>query len=830
MKNGYSSKRSIILKLISIITLMFFALTGSGYPVLASSAFATYTLQPAASVTFSNESTLTGDRYTVTVGGTYDFVTYYNDGIVKDSGSNQTGKLNLNRQDRVVLTNVSAKAYELSAPTGKFNPLESIDPAFSRITLQPGQTIEFSNLLAVAGDSFSVSVGGTYDYVEYYSDGTVSTSEQNKTGRLHIARQKTYVLTNSGQTAFEMVGPYEQFKPVLQSQPEPSTPTQPIQPTEPKQPIEPTQPAQPTPSTPQQPTPVNSTQPILIQKSRLAGQSRYETAKIIAESIYSGTVQNVVLVSGKTFPDALAGSVLAYKLKAPILMVDSTLSTSLEASDYITSHLASDGSVYILGGTGIIGPEFKLAFQKKGYKVWQIGGQDQYETSSLIAEEEESSPGTPLVIASGGNFPDALSISSFASNKGWPIMLTGKDILPSDVAHYIIKNQPTKVYITGGVGVISKEVELDIKSLVDNVEIIRLAGKDCYDTGNIISSNFSSNPSNVFLASGTNFPDALAGSIVAAQTGSPIILIDSKSKTLNNATINYLKSLTSKPKITILGGTGVISDGIISLIEKILNGENVNEPSVPVAGDSTPYWVENGERLIVNNKETYSDTKGISHPLISPDGKWLVYSQGKTDLIVMDLQANNSKVLYSESDSDYVVYPMGWSEDNEKILFLTKYKGIFSGGNRLMIVNRTGGDPNLVIEGAMSADWGKDGSIIVATPSEIKIIDQSGRQKQTLTTPKHGWFADPDSPTLPADGKSALYHVGSNYYLHDLVGDKYKTLFTVSDPAGTGKAYMDSNGKVVFVEKEAVHIYDVASGNSIVYYDQADCNYVNWLK
>lgn len=795
-------KRNIVFKLILLFAMVYFVLSGSVYPVQASSAYTSYTLQPGGSVTFSNESTITGDRYSVTVGGTYDFVVYYNDGIVKDSGSNQTGNLNLNRQDRVVLTNISAKAYELSAPTGKFNPLESINPAFSRVTLQPGQTIEFSNLLAVAGDSFSASVGGTYDYVEYYSDGTVSNSEQNKTGRLHIGRQKTYVLTNVGQTPFEMVGPYEKFKPELQSQPEPSTPTQPTQPT----------------------------QPNPIQKSRLAGQNRYETAKIIAESIYSGTVQNVVLVSGKTFPDALAGSVLAYKLKAPILMVDSTLASSLEAFDYITSHLTSDGSVYILGGTGIIGPEFKSAFQKKGYKVLQIGGQDRYETASLIAEEEQVAPGTPLVIASGENFPDALSISSFASNKGWPIMLTGKDILPSDIAHYIIKNQPTKVYITGGEGVISKEVELDIKSLVGNVEIIRLAGKDRYDTGNIISSNFSSNPSTVFLAAGTNFPDALAGSIVAAQTGSPIILIDSNSKELNNATINYFRQLVTKPKITVFGGTGIISDSILSLIEKILNGEAVNEPSTPVAGDSTTYWVENGERLIVNNKEAYSDTKGISHPLISPDGKWLAYSHGDGDLLLVDLLSGNSKILYSEADLDYGVYPMGWSGDSGNILFLTKYKGIFSGGNRLMIVGRTGGEPSLVLEGAMSADWGKDGGIIVATPSEIKIVDQSGRKKQTLTTPKHGWFADPDSPTLSADGKSALYHVGSSYYLHDLVGDKYETLFTVSDTAGTGKAYMDSHGRVIFVEKKAVHIYDRASGKAAVYYDQADCDYVNWLQ
>lgn len=61
--------------------------------------------------------------------------------------------------------------------------------------------------------------------------------------------------------------------------------------------------------------------------------------------------------------------------------------------------------------------------------------------------------------------------------------------------------------------------------------------------------------------------------------------------------------------------------------------------------------------------------------------------------------------------------------------------------------------------------------------------------------------------------------------MHDLAGDKFQVLFDVGDVAGTGKAYLDSKGRVIFLIKKAVHIYDLEVGKAAVYYDQADCEY-----
>ena len=103
------------------------------------------------------------------------------------------------------------------------------------------------------------------------------------------------------------------------------------------------------------------TSPTLGKTSRLAGATRFETAKIIAEAFNNSQVENIILVTGHNFKDALAASVLAYQKNAPILLVDSTPTYSQDAFDYIKNHLAPTGTVYIIGGSGVIGQEFETA-------------------------------------------------------------------------------------------------------------------------------------------------------------------------------------------------------------------------------------------------------------------------------------------------------------------------------------------------------------------------------------------------------------------------------------------------------------------------------------
>ena len=336
--------------------------------------------------------------------------------------------------------------------------------------------------------------------------------------------------------------------------------------------------------------------PQIISINRLSGQTKYETAKVIAEYYDEGKVKNVILATGNRFADALSASVLAYEKEAPILLVDATVDSSEDAFDYVIQHLDPIGTVYIIGGTGIIGSEFEAKLNDLGFKnVVRIAGVDRYDTSYKIASSLKKIAVSSVVISSGEQYPDALSISSFAASKGWPILLSPHDALPIDLKNFLLERKPSKVYITGGVGVISYNVNSEISSLLLQASVERLNGKSQFDTNVVISETFAPNPSTVYLATGYGFEDALSGSVVAAKNGDPIILIDPSVPTLPKSVASYFGKLQAKnlsPNLVSLGGSGVVADEILKSSRDLILG-TVKETSIYSIADITTTVTQN---------------------------------------------------------------------------------------------------------------------------------------------------------------------------------------------------------------------------------------------
>lgn len=296
---------------------------------------------------------------------------------------------------------------------------------------------------------------------------------------------------------------------------------------------------------------------------RLSGDSRFDTAKAIGEAYNNGTVQNVIITSGLNFPDALSGSVLAMHLNAPILLTGMTVAESGATLDYIKNHLDKNGNIYILGGPGVVGESFSQAFNSMGFentKIIRLWGNDRYATNQEINNKLNPETGTPVIIASGQNFPDALSISSVAAHNGFPIILTDRDSLPAQAAETLSKINPAQVFIAGGTGVISDSVKASIQSMIhlSDSNVVRIAGSDRYETSIKIANYFRLDLSGntATIANGENFPDALAGSVLAAKLKAPVLLVGgdgSKQK-------DYLDSYTNYTNEIIFGGSGAVSD------------------------------------------------------------------------------------------------------------------------------------------------------------------------------------------------------------------------------------------------------------------------------
>jgi putative cell wall-binding protein len=312
-------------------------------------------------------------------------------------------------------------------------------------------------------------------------------------------------------------------------------------------------------------TTAHSTAKVPRTLQRIAGSSRTETSIAIAKEEFKDKAPDaVVLTTANGFPDALSGAGLAYKYNAPMLLVNKSVNDSKNVLDYVINNLSKGKNVYILGGEGVVGTDISDYLTSQGYNVMRIGGSDRYETNQKIVDNLNVDKGSTVILASADGFADALSVSSIAALKGYPILLSGKDSLPANVVSDITNIHPAHLYIMGGTGVLSTNIEEQIKNINANIKISRLSGNNRYETSMKIVDFFKSTGDTVTVASGTDFPDALSGALLAARKKSAILLVD-------NMDLTKQKDLLKKNSINnivIFGGEGAVNSNTAEALTK----------------------------------------------------------------------------------------------------------------------------------------------------------------------------------------------------------------------------------------------------------------------
>ena len=286
---------------------------------------------------------------------------------------------------------------------------------------------------------------------------------------------------------------------------------------------------------------------------RLGGANRYETSVKVSQAGWT-TSDNVVLARGDNFADALTAAPFAKQLNAPILL---TGSNALDSGVALELKRLKAKKVYIIGGTGAISTAVENAVRALGITIERISGSDRYSTSLAIASKMTNKK--QVFLATGYDFGDALSISSYAAATGSPILLTAKNQMTAGASKFIKENS-SKVYVIGGSGVIADSV---IKSIAGAE---RISGADRYATNLAIVNKFASefDLSNIYLATGANYPDAICGSALAGKEKAPIILVKNSNTADQRTFINTIRSKLQKVKI--LGGAGVITENTVKTI------------------------------------------------------------------------------------------------------------------------------------------------------------------------------------------------------------------------------------------------------------------------
>ena len=300
--------------------------------------------------------------------------------------------------------------------------------------------------------------------------------------------------------------------------------------------------------------------------TRISGKNRFATSVEISKATYT-KADTVVIASGMDFADALCSVSLANAYKAPILLV-----TKDTVGDDVLGEIKRLGAktALIIGGTGVVGTSVESKLKSAGLNTERIAGKTRFETAVLSAQRLKDKGYAPksLFIVYYNSYADALSASNVAAMLNAPILYvkTTGDI-DSTTKQYLsaVKSSVANVYVIGGTGVISEQMSNTIKAYMGKTPV-RVAGQNRYETCVEINKKFASylKSTNICVATGQNFPDALSGSVYSALNGCALFLAD---QSLNSVQKAYLKS-KAQQKLTVLGGAGAVPDAIILLIKQ----------------------------------------------------------------------------------------------------------------------------------------------------------------------------------------------------------------------------------------------------------------------
>jgi putative cell wall-binding protein len=312
-----------------------------------------------------------------------------------------------------------------------------------------------------------------------------------------------------------------------------------------------------------------STQVVLVP---IEGPNRFATAIEISKKAFPAGSEYVIIATGMNWPDALGGSALAGALDAPILLTRQDVLPT-EVRDEIVRLKGTKASItaIVLGGTPAVSAAvFSEIDAIAGVTMEpRLFGPNRYATANAVAartiEEMQKKPGGydgTAFVATGANFPDALGASPLAAKKGWPIYLSNPALGSNTALVATMKAvEVTDAILLGGANVVSDLIRAELGPTYET----RLYGPNRYDTAVAVASYGVANAGlswdRLAIATGENFPDALAGGVLQGKDGSVLLLTPTLSLNANVAA-KLSANKASITEVRFLGSTAAVSQAV----------------------------------------------------------------------------------------------------------------------------------------------------------------------------------------------------------------------------------------------------------------------------
>ncbi|HZV25434.1 MAG TPA: cell wall-binding repeat-containing protein, partial [Acidothermaceae bacterium] len=335
--------------------------------------------------------------------------------------------------------------------------------------------------------------------------------------------------------------------------------------------------------------------------TRVAGSDRYATGAALFDSAF-GTTASVVLTSGANYPDALSAGYLARGLATGILSTDPNVLPAVTAQEIVKHGVQV---VYIVGGVGAVSDAVAReveAIRVGGHasaapvRVVRIGGSDRYATNNLVDTYSHAQSQT-VIIATGEQFADALSVGPAVYVSGYPLVLTPKAGLAVSTKAALSALGAKSAIILGGTSAVSANVEAQLKSLgivvwtrlagtdrtqtaaqIATWEVMGIAGTTAYPVGlQTLAFNAGDTPAvgtAVYVVRGDTFADALPAVPVAGHKKNVILMtVDPAAVgTGGPAFLHNPFELDVVHTVQAIGGTSAIADATLAALVQSSGG------------------------------------------------------------------------------------------------------------------------------------------------------------------------------------------------------------------------------------------------------------------
>ncbi|MCL2503899.1 MAG: cell wall-binding repeat-containing protein [Coriobacteriia bacterium] len=308
--------------------------------------------------------------------------------------------------------------------------------------------------------------------------------------------------------------------------------------------------------------------------TRVYGADRFATAIAVSKKNFE-SADAVIIATGMSYADALSASALAGVLKAPLLLTrQDSLSPGVQAE---IERLGAE-EAWVMGSSAAVSYAVEDALGDAGLDVFRLEGADRYETSAEVAYAVAYLEGTAFsekaFLARGDNFADGLAASPLAYKGKIPVVLTRPASLSAPAADAIEGLGIADVTILGSTAAVSQGVEDAVRALGTHPAVRRVAGTDRYRTAEEVAKHAFANSlatkGFIGVATGLNFPDALAGGAAAGERGGVLLLTAPDALSANWAAYLPGAYAGTSPDIQVYGGSNVVSDAVFDALKAML--------------------------------------------------------------------------------------------------------------------------------------------------------------------------------------------------------------------------------------------------------------------